>query len=131
MDYVRTSHLHRLRLATRSPFFFFLSLSDLCFQHEYQVFTNELLSLSGDEHIQYACQNILPTLAGFAPGNMWTVTGEFTTATTDCATWLNGRGVGARWDGSIEDGADAFGSCDGLTGDWTTFSEDNLAYLRK
>ncbi|KAH9068330.1 glycoside hydrolase [Lactarius deliciosus] len=69
--------------------------------HEYQIFSTLELSRSEDEHIQFACQDTLPTLAGFAPNNMWTVTGEWSTATTDCALWLNGRGVGARWDGSI------------------------------
>ncbi|KAH8994868.1 glycoside hydrolase [Lactarius akahatsu] len=100
-------------------------------EHEYQIFSTLELSRSEDEHIQFACQDTLPTLAGFAPNNMWTVTGEWSTATTDCATWLNGRGVGARWDGSIGGGTTALGSCEGLTGDWTTFSNDYIAYLRK
>lgn len=99
--------------------------------HEYQIFSTLELSRSEDEHIQFACQNTLPTLAGFAPSNMWTVTGEWSTATTDCAMWLNGRGVGARWDGSIGSGAATLGSCGGLTGEWTTFSKDYIAYMRK
>ena len=103
----------------------------MCFQHEYQIFSTVELSRSEEEHVQFACQNTLPTLADFAASNMWTVTGEWTSATTDCAVWLNGRGVGARWDGSIGEGTTALGSCEGLTGNWTTFSEDYLAYMRK
>ncbi|KAH9986248.1 glycoside hydrolase superfamily, partial [Russula vinacea] len=77
-----------------------------------------------DQHIQFVCQSTLPTLATFASNNMWTVSGEWSTAITDCALWLNGRGVGARWDGSIEGGGTIFGSCDGFTGNWTTFSQN-------
>ncbi|KAI0264501.1 glycoside hydrolase [Gloeopeniophorella convolvens] len=99
--------------------------------HEYQIFSDPELARTEDEHIQFACQNLLPTLAGFAPGNMWTITGEWSTATTDCAQWLNGRGVGARWDGSIGGGGQVFGSCEGLTGNWSTFSDDYIATLRK
>jgi glucan 1,3-beta-glucosidase len=121
MDYVHPDILH----STRARF------SDLNFQHEYQIFSTPELSRSEDEHIQFACQSTLPTLADFAASNMWTVTGEWTTATTDCAVWLNGRGVGARWDGSIGGGTTALGSCEGFTGNWTTFSEEYLAFMRK
>jgi len=62
---------------------------------------------------------------------MWTVSGEWSTAITDCARWLNGRGAGARWDGSIGDGGTVFGSCEGFTGNWTTFSQDYITFMRK
>ncbi|KAH9959615.1 glycoside hydrolase superfamily [Russula dissimulans] len=100
--------------------------------HVYQIISNEELSRSQDQHIQFVCQNILPNLADFASGNMWTVSGEWwSTTITDCAVWLNGRGTGARWDGSIGGGGPASGSCDGFTGDYTTFSQDYIAFLRK
>jgi len=122
MDYVHAT------ISIRHTHFFLIYA---CLQHEYQIFSTLELSRSEDEHVQFACQNTLPMLAGFAPSNMWTVAGEWTTATTDCALWLNGRGVGARWDGSIGGGAPALGSCEGLTGQWTTFSNDYIAYMRK
>ncbi|KAH9959611.1 glycoside hydrolase superfamily [Russula dissimulans] len=99
--------------------------------HVDQIISNEELSRSQDQHIQFACQNLLPNLADSASGNMWTVSGEWSTTITDCALWLNGRGTGARWDGSIGGGGPASGSCDGFTGDYTTFSQDYIAFLRK
>ena len=40
--------------------------------------------------------------------------GEWCGAMTDCAKWLNGRNIGARYDGSYE-GSYYIGSCDGLS----------------
>ena len=79
---------------------------------------------------QFAC-TLQPTLTSFAGANMWTVTGEWSTAITDCAMWLNGRGVGARWDGTYGDGAPAFGSCTGYTGNYSGFPAAYKAFLRK
>ena len=42
----------------------------------------------------------------------WTVVGEWTGAQTDCAKWLNGRGKGARYDGTFP-GSRKVGSCEG------------------
>ncbi|EIM90943.1 glycoside hydrolase [Stereum hirsutum FP-91666 SS1] len=98
--------------------------------HEYQIFSDAELSRTQDEHISFAC-TLLPTLQSFADSNIWTITGEWSTAITDCAQWLNGRGVGSRWDGTFGDGNPAFGSCDNFTGSWTTFSSSYKTYLRK
>ncbi|KAA1467483.1 glycoside hydrolase [Dentipellis sp. KUC8613] len=98
--------------------------------HEYQIFSDGELARSQDQHISFAC-TLLPTLANFANSNIWTVTGEWSTAITDCAQWLNGRGMGARWDGTFGDGNPAFGSCQGFTGDMSTFSSSYKAFLRK
>ncbi|XXG95287.1 hypothetical protein Hte_001548 [Hypoxylon texense] len=65
--------------------------------HHYEVFDNGQLQMSVDQHVSSAC--------GFggqmATSNKWTISGEFSGAMTDCATWLNGRGVGARYDGTF------------------------------
>ena len=65
--------------------------------HEYQVFTNELINLSADEHVQFVCSN-----AGTYSANTdhWVVVGEWSAAMTDCAAALNGYGLGSRWEGS-------------------------------
>lgn len=60
-----------------------------------------------------------------------TITGEWSNAITDCAKWLNGRNVGARWDGTYSSGQQTIGSCDGMTGNMSTFSADYKAFLRK
>lgn len=55
----------------------------------------------------------------------WTISGEWTGGITDCAKWLNGKGKGARYDGSFND-APKVGSCDGKsTGTVAGLSSDD------
>ncbi|KAI0775187.1 glycoside hydrolase family 5 protein [Trametes elegans] len=98
--------------------------------HEYQVFNYNQLAWSQEEHINSSCQ-VLNTLKTYASSNLYTVSGEWSNAVTDCAQWLNGRGVGARWDGTYQSGQQSFGSCDGYTGDMSTFSDDYKKFLRQ
>ncbi|KAF8920328.1 glycoside hydrolase family 5 protein [Mucidula mucida] len=99
--------------------------------HEYQLFSNGELSRSLDDHVQYACTYI-PTLTGYANNNLWTILGEWSNAVTDCAKWLNGRGVGARWDGTRQaSDTTYFGSCTPWTGSYSNFSDDYKTFLRK
>lgn len=56
--------------------------------------------------------------------------GEWTPAMTDCAKYLNGRGAGARYDGSYP-GSTRVGSCTGLTGSASTFSASYKTFLRQ
>ena len=79
---------------------------------------------------QYSC-GVRETLSAYAQSNLYTVTGEWSTAVTDCAKGLNGRGVGARWDGTYEAGQPTLGSCTGLTGNMSAFSDDYKTFLRK
>jgi len=45
---------------------------------------------------------------------------------------LNGRGIGARWDGSRQaDDTKYFGSCDGWTGNYASFSDSYKQFLRR
>ena len=68
--------------------------------------------MSVDDHVSSAC--------GYgdemAAGVHWTIAGEWTGAMTDCAKWLNGKGYGARYDGTFnKDGEGSYyiGSCEG------------------
>jgi hypothetical protein len=79
---------------------------------------------------QFAC-TISSTLTSFASSNLYTVLGEWSNAVTDCAQWLNGRGVGARWDGTWYNNNQVFGSCSNWTGDSSGFSADYKTFLRK
>ena len=85
-----------------------------------------------DQHISYAC-NLRQSFADFQSANIWTVVGEWSNALTDCAKWLNGRGVGARWEGQWGDasGQHVFGTCNGYTGNYSTFSQDYKDQMRK
>jgi aryl-phospho-beta-D-glucosidase BglC (GH1 family) len=49
---------------------------------------------------------------------------------TDCAKYLNGRGVGARYDGT-RNGSPRVGSCVGLTGSAASFSASYKTFLRQ
>lgn len=48
--------------------------------------------------------------------------GEWTLASTDCAKYLNGRGLGSRYDGSYP-GSPYIGTCDDKSNDVDRFSE--------
>lgn len=65
--------------------------------HEYQVFTDELIDLDAQGHVDYVCSNANTYAANV---DHWVVVGEWTAAMTDCAPALNGYGLGSRWEGS-------------------------------
>jgi glucan 1,3-beta-glucosidase len=94
--------------------------------HEYQVFSPAENAMSWDEHISTACSK----KGQYASFDLWTVVGEWTLAFTDCAGYLNGRGVGARYDGSYP-GSSYIGNCAPWTGNGNAFSSDYKAFLRK
>lgn len=80
--------------------------------HHYEVFESTQLQQSPQDHVRTAC-NFGQSMAS---NNKWTVAGEWSGALTDCAKWLNGRGVGARYDGTYQVGSTGsyhIGSCDG------------------
>ena len=84
------------------------------------------VSQSQSQHIQTACGET-STLQTFT---LWPVVGEWTPAMTDCAKYLNGRGVGARYDGTYP-GSSFVGSCSGMTGSASTFSSGFKTFLRQ
>lgn len=91
--------------------------------HQYQIFSDGELDRSFEDHLQFTCayNNVLP---GFAGGNIWTVIGEWSNAITDCARWLNGRNVGARWDNTWSSPGRYHGSCESYTGSYENFSDE-------
>jgi len=94
--------------------------------HIYQMFNDAQIGLSQQGHIDAAC-GARGTLEGWVN---WVVVGEWTPAVTDCAKYLNGRGVGARYDGT-KSGSTKIGSCTGLTGHGTSFSSSFKTFLRQ
>ncbi|KAL3229589.1 hypothetical protein RNJ44_01725 [Nakaseomyces bracarensis] len=78
--------------------------------HHYQVFSPEECSRDIDTHVSVACA----WGTGVLNEAHWTVAGEWSAALTDCTKWLNGVGIGARYDGSFwKNGAGSYyiGSC--------------------
>ncbi|KAJ3564549.1 hypothetical protein NP233_g8229 [Leucocoprinus birnbaumii] len=94
--------------------------------HIYQMFSDSDNHLSQQQHIQNACSRG----SGLSTAPLWTVVGEWTPASNDCAKYLNGRGVGSRYDGSFA-GSTRVGSCTGLTGKASTFSSSYKTFLRQ
>ncbi|EGV64656.1 glycoside hydrolase [Yamadazyma tenuis ATCC 10573] len=76
--------------------------------HIYEIFTEDQIKLSIDQHVANIVNIGEQMLA--EPHN--SVVGEFSGALTDCTKYLNGVGMGARYDGTIG-GTDAVGSCEG------------------
>jgi glucan 1,3-beta-glucosidase len=81
---------------------------------------------SNAQHLQTACSSA-SELSSF---DLWVIVGEWTPAMTDCAKYLNGRGVGSRYDGSFP-GSTRVGSCTGLTGSASSFSSSFKTFLRQ
>lgn len=94
--------------------------------HIYQMFSQDEVSRSYQDHISAACA-YGSSLSSF---DLWVIVGEWTPAQTDCAKYLNGRGVGARYDGSYP-GSSYVGSCNGLTGSASSFSASYKTFLRQ
>ena len=96
--------------------------------HQYQVFTDSVLNLTLDGHLEFTCTNLSTAISQY---ELPVIVGEWSTAITDCAIWVNGRNEGARWDGTFTGDTAFNNSCDGLSRDASTFSSDYLTYLRK
>lgn len=77
--------------------------------HHYQVFNTGLLYMDINAHVNTVCRLGHDHLRKV---DKWTVCGEWSGALTDCAKYLNGRGLGARYDGTY-DGSPYIGSCEG------------------
>ncbi|KAH9947128.1 exo-beta-1,3-glucanase [Amylocystis lapponica] len=92
--------------------------------HIYQVFSQTEVEYSDSQHISAAC-NMASTLNSF---DLWLIVGEWAPAETDCAKYLNGRGIGSRYDGSYS-GSTYVGSCNGRTGSGSSFSDSYKTFL--
>ena len=99
--------------------------------HIYSIFSNDQVAMSPSDHVSTACGQ-----AGvLSSTDKWTIVGEWTGAQTDCAKWLNGLGVGARYDGTYstsQGGSSKVGSCDGkYEGTVDALSDDDKKNLRQ
>ncbi|TXT12901.1 hypothetical protein VHUM_01302 [Vanrija humicola] len=94
--------------------------------HYYQSFTPSMLQWSWGDKVRGACAEA----KSLASSPLWLVVGEWSPAATDCAKYLNGRGIGARYDGSYP-GSSYVGSCQGLTGKANTLRGDFKEFMRQ
>lgn len=96
--------------------------------HQYSVFNLDQIRFSDSQRLNYYCS--LKGSIAQANTQLYTITGEWTTAPTDCAKYLNGRGIGARYDGSFA-GSSRVGSCSGKSGSGASFSSSYKSTLGK
>lgn len=100
--------------------------------HLYHMFSLPDLQRTREQHIQRVCledSKLLQPLNAHIP----TLVGEFSLATTDCTVYLNGFGVGTRWNGTFP-GFPKLGECgQGDEGgiESAGFSSEYRQFLRK
>jgi len=94
--------------------------------HIYTIFSDQEEAMTQSQHISTVCGK----QSDISSFDLWLIVGEWTPANTDCARYLNGRGVGARYDGSYS-GSPRVGSCTGLTGSASSFSSSYKTFLRQ
>ncbi|QRW25424.1 Cellulase (glycosyl hydrolase family 5 protein) [Rhizoctonia solani] len=99
--------------------------------HIYQIFNDAQVTMSWDAKLKATCDqgNTLASYTAREDG-FRTYVGEWTTSYTDCAKWLNGRGVGARLDGTRA-GSSFLRTCEDITGTMDKFSESYKTWLRR
>ncbi len=88
--------------------------------HEYQVFDDGQVAWSPQQHVDYVWSHASQWATG---QDKFVVAGEWTAAMTDCATFVNGYGVGARYDGTFP-GSTYVGSCNDGINDISSWSGD-------
>lgn len=96
--------------------------------HYYGVFSNENLARTRDQQISAACDQA----AGIRDFDLWTLVGEWSVATTDCASKVYGPNGGSRYDGTYASGGSSrIGSCDPYTRSGADYTESHKEFLRK
>ncbi|RCK56052.1 Glucan 1,3-beta-glucosidase 2 [Candida viswanathii] len=86
--------------------------------HHYEVFSESQIALNVSTHLD----NIRNYASSIGNSSTRSIIGEWSAALTDCAHWLNGVGLGSRYEGTAPYTNDRVGSCDEFTrsvGDWT------------
>lgn len=68
--------------------------------HEYQIFAASLIKFSLEQHTARVCSST----SEWSGGDKLQLVGEFSSAMTDCAPWLNGRGSSSLYDNSLPGG---------------------------
>ncbi|ESK92210.1 glycoside hydrolase family 5 protein [Moniliophthora roreri MCA 2997] len=93
--------------------------------HYYSIWCPDCPSRTFDQHIAAVCQQN----ATLADSELWTVVGEWTLSTTDCANLQFAALGGSTFDGSAA-GSSKHGDCSLMTGDGSKFSDDFKKFMR-
>jgi glucan 1,3-beta-glucosidase len=101
--------------------------------HTYLIFDQGLVSMNRNSQSEFPCKDWKKDLQTSRVDFGQTMVGEFSAATNDCAKYLNGIGIGARYDGTFTNGMPAVCSnctCNG-TEDWNTWDDEYKQFLRR
>ncbi|KAI9470800.1 MAG: glycoside hydrolase superfamily [Benjaminiella poitrasii] len=99
--------------------------------HLYLIFNNDLVAMPRHLQAEFPCNSWKKDLKEASTHAAPIMVGEFSLATNDCAKYLNGVGLGARYDGTLDDSGSpvcANCTCEGVD-DWTQFTEDYKGFL--
>ncbi|PWN18207.1 putative EXG1-exo-beta-1,3-glucanase, major isoform [Microstroma glucosiphilum] len=96
--------------------------------HQYSIFTPTQVAWNQTTRLNDIC-TYRSKLAN-AQSHLWTIVGEWTSANTDCAMWLNGRGRGSRYEGQY-DNSPKIGNCSSKTGNGANFSSAFKTQLKQ
>ncbi|KAL2826827.1 glycoside hydrolase superfamily [Aspergillus cavernicola] len=96
--------------------------------HHYEVFENEQAAWDIDQHVSAACQLGIQHLEAV---DKPVIVGEWTGALTDCTRYLNGKGIGVRYEGTLASSA-AVGACGSKSeGSVANLSPDEIVNTRR
>lgn len=97
--------------------------------HEYQAFTSGDVALSPEQHVEL----VYSRASQWAQGqDKFVICGEWSAAMTDCAPFLNGYGIGARYDGTYP-ASTYVGSCGNINSidNWSDYQKQTTTnYIR-
>ncbi|KAF9507649.1 glycoside hydrolase family 5 protein [Hydnum rufescens UP504] len=106
-----------------------LELLEWLYDRSVPVHGHAEVAKSYNEHISTMCQ-VGRDIQNNAASNIGTLVGEWSTASTDCAKYLNGYNVGSRYDKSFN-GGKPDGSCGPKTGSTSGFSPEYKTFMRQ
>lgn len=96
------------------------------------IFDNDLVSMPRHVQADFPCKVWKKDLNESSTLTVPTMVGEFSVATNDCGKYLNGVGLGARYDGTLEDIVTQpvcpNCSCQGID-NWANFSPEYKRFL--
>ncbi|OBZ87449.1 putative glucan 1,3-beta-glucosidase D [Choanephora cucurbitarum] len=120
-------------LTTWGDFFSTQRVRTILETHLYLIFDSGLVSKPREVQAEFPCNSWRHDLYNSSQNIAPTLVGEFSIATNDCAKYLNGVGLGARYDGTLEAGSEpvcATCSCEGVD-NWHQFTDDYKLFLLK
>lgn len=102
--------------------------------HLYMIFDDDLVAMPRQTQVNFPCQAWKRDLNESNSLTGPTMVGEFSVATNDCGKYLNGMGLGARYDGTLEqEGPTPHPVCPTCTckgvDDWRKFTDEYKQFL--